>query len=74
MPGAGAPSPVSVPERITGVKLKESLRAIEELAWRHVESWMFIIFKLRFIHVYPYLDVLGYVLGLVFRASQQFYG
>ena len=30
MPGAGAPSPVSVPERITGVKLKESLRAIEE--------------------------------------------
>ncbi len=79
MPGAGAPSPVSVPERITGVRLKESLSAIEELAWREDTLNRGCLLHLRSIHVY-----LTWCFGIcpsatslfndVFRVSQPFYG
>ena len=79
MPGAGAPSPVSVPERITGVKLKESLSSIEELAWREDTLNRGCLLHLRSIHIY-----LTWCFGIcpsatslfndVFRVSQPFYG
>ena len=41
MPGAGAPSPVSVPERITGVKLKEQIQKDHGIRKDHISLTFF---------------------------------